>query len=180
MPHKCFVFTSNVDGHFQSSGFPEDRIYECHGSLQHFQCTEHCHDIWKPQKLPLTIDLDNFVTNGELPTCPTCGSIARPNILMFSDGGWRSHRSDEQEDRLRDWLAPLNSSPLAIIEIGAGLAVPTVRYFSESILQQHLNSTLIRINPDDPFGPDETISIPLGALDALMQILSERQKDTKN
>src|ERR1051326_5968795 len=28
-----FVFTSNVDGHFQKAGFAGDRILECHGSI---------------------------------------------------------------------------------------------------------------------------------------------------
>lgn len=30
-----FVYTSNVDGHFIRSGFDEDRVVECHGSLMH-------------------------------------------------------------------------------------------------------------------------------------------------
>jgi len=170
MPHKAFVFTSNVDGHFQKSGFPQDHIYECHGSLQHFQCTERCQDIWPAPELNLTIDLDNFQALGQLPTCPDCGSIARPNILMFSDGSWLSHRTDEQADRLSDWLDSLSGKQLTIIEIGAGLAVPTVRYFSETTLRDQSNATLIRINPDDPQGPEGTISLPLGALDALKQI----------
>src|ERR1700739_1568777 len=32
----AFVFTSNVDGHFQRAGFVEDRIEEHHGSVQLF------------------------------------------------------------------------------------------------------------------------------------------------
>lgn len=34
-----FIFTSNVDGQFQKAGFDEDKIYECHGSIHHMQCT---------------------------------------------------------------------------------------------------------------------------------------------
>eukprot|EP01116_Phalansterium_solitarium_P020363 TRINITY_DN5991_c0_g1_i1.p1 TRINITY_DN5991_c0_g1~~TRINITY_DN5991_c0_g1_i1.p1 ORF type:complete len:242 (+),score=55.39 TRINITY_DN5991_c0_g1_i1:321-1046(+) len=39
-PKPGFVFTSNVDGHFQKAGFAEDRIVECHGSLQFIQCID--------------------------------------------------------------------------------------------------------------------------------------------
>src|SRR4051794_34794966 len=39
-----FVFTSNVDGHFQRAGFPDQRIIECHGSIQHVQCAQPCCD----------------------------------------------------------------------------------------------------------------------------------------
>src|SRR5215470_10752216 len=35
----AFVFTSNVDGHFQRAGFDEERVVECHGSINWMQCT---------------------------------------------------------------------------------------------------------------------------------------------
>jgi len=38
--HAYFVFTSNVDGHFQKAGFNEDAVYEVHGSINHFPCTK--------------------------------------------------------------------------------------------------------------------------------------------
>src|SRR5271163_173600 len=34
-----FVFTSNVDGHFQRSGFAPERVVEIHGSFDGMQCT---------------------------------------------------------------------------------------------------------------------------------------------
>src|SRR4029079_121117 len=37
MPAGAFVFTSNVDGHFQKAGFADDHILECHGSIHHLQ-----------------------------------------------------------------------------------------------------------------------------------------------
>ena len=40
-----FVYTSNVDGHFQKAGFPESKIIECHGSINHYQCS-NCHIIY--------------------------------------------------------------------------------------------------------------------------------------
>lgn len=35
---KYFVYTSNVDGHFQRVGYDENKVCECHGSINHFQC----------------------------------------------------------------------------------------------------------------------------------------------
>ncbi len=47
LDYGAFVFTSNVDGHFQQAGFPRDHVLECHGSISHLQCTEPCsNDIW--------------------------------------------------------------------------------------------------------------------------------------
>ena len=36
--HGAFVYTSNVDGHFQKAGFSQDQVCECHGSIHHLQC----------------------------------------------------------------------------------------------------------------------------------------------
>jgi hypothetical protein len=60
----------------------------------------------------------------------------------------------------------LNSNlRIAAIEIGAGKAIPTVRYVSEAMSAQ-----LIRINPRDADGPEGTISLSLGSLEALSTI----------
>ncbi|MCP5213344.1 MAG: hypothetical protein H6998_20695 [Hahellaceae bacterium] len=43
----CFVYTSNVDGHFQRSGFSPASIYECHGSIFKYQCAGRCtKNVW--------------------------------------------------------------------------------------------------------------------------------------
>ncbi|TQK01103.1 Sir2 family NAD-dependent protein deacetylase [Herbaspirillum sp. SJZ107] len=42
MRHGYFVFTSNVDGHFQKAGFDPQRIDECHGTIHKLQCLEPC------------------------------------------------------------------------------------------------------------------------------------------
>ena len=49
--HGCFVFTSNVDGHFQKAGFAPERVVECHGSIHHLQCADSCTegDVLKAQ-----------------------------------------------------------------------------------------------------------------------------------
>ena len=41
-----FVFTSNVDGHFQKAGFPENKVVECHGSINFLQTTRGHPDLW--------------------------------------------------------------------------------------------------------------------------------------
>ena len=58
-------------------------------------------------------------------------------------------------------------SNIAIIEIGAGNYVPTVRYTSEGIAGQFEKATLIRINPSEVDVPK---GISLKGLEALEQI----------
>src|SRR5258708_35166054 len=43
-----FVYTSNVDDHFRRSGFDADRIVECHGSIEWWQCLARCGSTASP------------------------------------------------------------------------------------------------------------------------------------
>ncbi len=163
--HGAFVFTSNVDGQFQKAGFDETRIAECHGSIHHLQCTIPCSaSIWESDKLTVQVDEENCQLLSNLPVCPECGGLSRPNILMFNDWGWISNRTEMQMERLNKWYRKTNRP--VVLEIGAGVHVPTVRHASESF-----NVPIIRINPDYPEVPKSTdIGLALGALDALRLI----------
>ena len=114
---------------------------------------------------------EGFKAKAPLPTCPFCGEIARPNILMFGDYGWEYARTDGQRERLVRWMDKLEveGSKLAIVEIGAGTAVPTVRNTSEQIAKR-FDIPLIRINPRESF--DAEIELPLEAIEALSEIIS--------
>lgn len=165
----AFVFTSNVDGHFQKSGFTEDRVVECHGSIEFDQCVGPCgQQIWNAEDSEITVDLNTFRSSDSLPKCESCGSAARPNILMFGDWNWIETRTSRQYSNFRNWLTEMQSFRLLIIEIGAGTAVPTVRHQCEQIARQ-FNADLIRINPREPHGRN-LISIEAGGLEALQAI----------
>lgn len=174
MRHGAGVFTSNVDGQFQKAGFPEERIHEVHGSIHHVQCLGGACKGLKPAT-PYTVEVDpeTFRARPPLPTCSTCGSLVRPNILMFGDWGWDDSRSHAQQRRLHHWLENLpSSSRLAVIECGAGTAIASVREYCELIAEDH-GGTLIRINVRDPEVPPGGISLPLKALEALRGIEAE-------
>jgi len=89
---------------------------------------------------------------------------------MFGDFGWNYSRTDRQRDRLKSWLAMLSDkgAKLAIIEMGAGTAVPTVRNSSEQVAKE-FDTPLIRINPRECQGA--IIGLELGAVEALAHIL---------
>jgi NAD-dependent SIR2 family protein deacetylase len=165
-PKGAFVFTSNVDGQFQKAGFAPDRVAECHGSIHHLQCSASCSDaIWENTG-EVSVDEETFQARPPLPVCPDCGAVARPNILMFGDFGWHPARTGGQMRALEGWLHGLEGAAAAIVELGAGRAVPTVRYQCESAARQ-LGAPLIRINPREPEGPAGTLSLAEGALSAL-------------
>jgi NAD-dependent SIR2 family protein deacetylase len=163
-----FVFTSNVDGQFQRAGFAEDRIVECHGSLLHRQCVRPCgDDVWPAGNEALQVDPDTIRAAEPLPRCRRCGGLARPNVLMFGDYSWIEHHTEQQDARLRRWLATVEQP--AIIECGAGTGVPTVRRMSERMTEE-FGGTLIRINLREPGVPEGHIGLAMGALEALRRL----------
>lgn len=172
--HKYFVYTSNVDGQFQKAGFDNKRMVEVHGSIHHFQCSQQCHNtIWDAKEIPVKVDMEKFIAHEPLPLCPKCNTTARPNILMFGDWSWIGDRSDLQNSNYTAWLQKLQEekAKVAIIEMGAGKAVPTVRMHS-SKLTRALNATLIRINPRDYDLPKGNhIAIPTGAAEGVQGIV---------
>ena len=170
-----FIFTSNVDAHFQKVGFNEDKIFECHGSIMRFQCQHNCgQEIWKPSPdFRLLIDGHSLKAKGPLPLCPTCKAIARPNILMFSDWDWDSKHSSIQQIKYRDWLDQNRHKNLLVLEIGAGKNIPTVRLECESVFSFQ-KASFIRINPIECNIPRGAISIQLGGMQALEEMEKQR------
>lgn len=163
-----FVFTSNVDGQFQRAGFPEEAIVECHGSIHHLQCLRGCGIGLFPAEATVSIDETTFRARPPLPACPRCGSLARPNILMFGDGGWDDARSAEQARRFGRFV---NEAPAGtcVVECGAGRAIPTVRHTSERAAAR-FRGTLVRINVREPSTPPGHVGLRMGALEALTRI----------
>jgi NAD-dependent SIR2 family protein deacetylase len=175
-PDGFFVFTSNVDGHFQRAGFDPERVHECHGAIDWMQCTRECGaGIFSAERLAPDVDESTFRARPPLPACPRCGALARPNILMFGDSGWDSSRSDEQARRLEAWLAslpsgaPADRAAIVVVECGAGAAVPTVRLFSERLVRWK-GAALVRINVREADVPAGEVGLTLGALAALSAI----------
>lgn len=160
-----FVYTSNVDGHFQAAGFREDRVVECHGTIHRLHCATPCSDrLWHTDSL-----------TGEnapaLPACPNCGGLARPNFLLFGDDAWVPTRTLGQLANLRKWIS--GTERAIAIEIGAGQAVPSVRMFAESF-----GTPLIRINlHDEHVDSDTATGIRGTALAVLQEIAAGMARD---
>lgn len=166
LQHGAFVFTSNVDGQFQQAGFDEARICEIHGSIHHLQCLAPCCDaLWSADALQPDVDDAACLLRSPLPRCPQCAGLARPNILMFGDWAWLEARTLAQQRRLEAWRQKLQR--LVVVELGAGVHIPTVRRFGES-----LGVPLIRINRDQAaVRGDRAVGLAMNAAEALGLLL---------
>jgi NAD-dependent SIR2 family protein deacetylase len=170
--HGGFVFTSNVDGQFQKAGFEDRQLEECHGSLHHLQCSRPCSKaIWSADAVVPRIDIEHCRWEGELPRCPHCGAVARPNVLMFGDFEWLEQRSDAQRVRRDAWLADVERP--VVIEMGAGVDIPSVRHFGHALVRGK-GARLIRLNPRECAVPSSMdVGWAVGALAGLQQIQQE-------
>ncbi|MDL1950132.1 NAD-dependent deacetylase [Acidobacteria bacterium ACD] len=173
-PAGGFVFTSNVDGLFQKAGFADEQVVECHGSIHHLQCLSRCGiGLFAAEGQSVPVDLETVRALPPLPSCPACGGLARPAILMFGDWGFDDARTSAQEERFDCWLRGLPGAPV-VVELGAGTRIVTVRWTGERIAR-HFGSTLVRINPREasvpaPAGGFRGTGLPLGALEAVRRI----------
>jgi NAD-dependent SIR2 family protein deacetylase len=163
-----FIVTSNVDGQFQKAGFAEEQILEVHGSIHHLQCLTPCHqEIWdNHEQIPVDF---STMRAGHVPRCPRCHGAARPNILMFGDYSWLPNRTHGQQMRFDLFTSQHRQADMVVIEMGAGSAIPTIRYLSER-LGSRPGVTVIRINPREPQIGRPHLSLACGALEGLEKI----------
>ncbi len=163
-----FIVTSNVDGQFQKAGFNDDHILEVHGSIHYLQCTiPCCSRIW-PNKAQFEIN-ETTMRATEIPRCPHCNRVARPNILMFGDYSWLPQRETGQETRFENFLQRTEAASTVVIELGAGSAIPTIRNLSQR-LGHRPGTRVIRINPREAQIAGPHFSVPGSAVDILSQL----------
>ena len=174
-PGGAFVYTSNVDGQFQIAGFDPQRIMECHGSIHRLQCLAGCgQPVFDAAPFSVEVEPATMRAREPFPSCPRCGALARPNVLMFGDWDWDDTESEAQAARFDQWLRSVAAGghrPV-VIECGAGTALPAVRWMSERIAQTH-GGTLIRINTREPQVPPGHIGLAMSAREALLALAAQ-------
>ncbi len=67
------LITQNIDGLHQAAG--SRRILELHGSIWRLRCSK-CSEHWEDMRAPIP---------EAVPTCPACGSAARPDVVWFGE-----------------------------------------------------------------------------------------------
>ena len=68
------VVTQNIDGLHQAAG--SKTVYELHGSVLRNYCTK-CHKFF---------DLDYIINSEGIPYCDECGSIIKPDVVLYEEG----------------------------------------------------------------------------------------------
>lgn len=170
------VLTDIIDGQFQASGFDEMLVCEVLGSIHYLQCSESCQRIvWKMNFQP-TVDTRSCHLMNDLPRCPFCHQLARPNVLLFDDWQWIQERIVKRYLRVQEWLAWQKNQTLfpfrrlLCLELGTGQTSSTVRELSEQS-----GAFIIRIDENAPAVPDscEGITLHLTPEEGIARLLAD-------
>ncbi|NOH01000.1 MAG: NAD-dependent deacylase [Chloroflexi bacterium] len=106
------VITQNIDTLHQKAG--SKIVIEMHGSMQTLTCSQCYHQV---QAEPY---LTPFVASGEIPLCPKCGQILKPDVILFGEQLPQAAWSKAQKEARQCDLMLVVGSSLEVLPV-AGL-----------------------------------------------------------
>ncbi len=71
------IITQNVDMLHTRAG--SHTVYELHGHLRDVTCI-HCFAVYSAGP-----HIERFIEDGTIPTCPGCGHVLKPNVILFGE-----------------------------------------------------------------------------------------------
>jgi NAD-dependent SIR2 family protein deacetylase len=145
-----FIITTNVDGHFEKSGFDISKMFATQGDFVNIQCSEPCHN-----KLYESIELfkemvaktkDRKIPTELIPKCPKCGKIMKYHLReseeFVEDDYWY-----QQSSKYMDFLKRNKDKKVLLLEFGVGFNTPTIiRFPFEKKTMENKNWNLVRFN----------------------------------
>lgn len=71
------IITQNIDMLHSKAG--SRNVLEVHGHLREATCLR-CYEIYK-----IDVVLSDYLATGEVPYCPSCGGVLKPNVILFGE-----------------------------------------------------------------------------------------------
>ncbi len=144
------VITQNIDGLHQKAG--SKQVLEVHGTLNTLTCVQ-CYS-----KYPTSNFVTQYLEAGEIPKCPKCGGILKPDAILFEEQlPIKTWQAVEQAMRQCDLMIVAGSS-LEVIPV-ARLPYQTVNKGGKLILINN-QPTYIDSRADVVLHEDLAIALP--------------------
>jgi NAD-dependent deacetylase len=106
------IITQNIDVLHQKAG--SQSVIEMHGTLQTLTCTECYHQVQS------ALYLEQFVEKGEIPHCPECARLLKPDVILFGEQLPQTAWVNAQREAQRCDLILVAGSSLEVLPV-AGL-----------------------------------------------------------
>jgi NAD-dependent deacetylase len=144
------IITQNIDMLHQKAG--SQTVIEMHGTMQTLTCTQCYH------KVEAALYLDKFVENGNIPRCPQCSNILKPDVILFGEqlpqAAWFKA---QQEARQCDLMLVAGSS-LEVLPV-AGLPMQALDRGAHLIIVNN-TPTYLNVRADVTIMEDVALIIP--------------------
>jgi NAD-dependent deacetylase len=119
------IITQNIDGLHQAGGAAN--VIELHGSAASLTCLS-CHSAY-----PISEFIQPFIFAGEVPHCPNCSNLLKPDIILFEEmlpmGAWAQAQQHCENAELilvigsSLEVTPASSLPIYALENGSHLII---------------------------------------------------------
>jgi NAD-dependent deacetylase len=144
------IITQNIDMLHQKAG--SQTVIEMHGTMQTLTCTQCYH------KVEAALHLDLFVATGEIPRCPKCGNVLKPDVILFGEqlpqAAWFKA---QREARQCDLMLVIGSS-LEVLPV-AGLPMQALDRGAHLIIVNNAQ-TYLNVRADVAILEDAAVIIP--------------------
>jgi NAD-dependent deacetylase len=119
------VITQNIDALHQKAGSQE--VIEMHGTMNTLTCTGCFHQVESQEYLK------SYVEDGQLPYCPQCGALLKPDMILFGEQlPYTAWQIAQEASRTCDLMLVVGSSlevlpvaglPMQALDRGAHLVI---------------------------------------------------------
>jgi len=150
----CIV-TQNIDNLHQKAGVPENRVLELHGNMRWVVCLS-C-----GKRFPLLEVLQSIKTGIEVPDCPDCQGILKPDVVFFGE--------TLPEDTLLEAIRWAQNCDLFIV-VGSTITVYPAAYIPTYAREAGARLAIVNLTPT-PFDYYATVVIQGEAGEIMPRVL---------
>jgi NAD-dependent deacetylase len=147
------VITQNIDMLHTRAG--SSRVFELHGHLREATCT-HCFAVFPGEPI-----IRQFLEDRQVPHCPGCGGVLKPNVILFGEQlPHQEFQGAQKAARTCDLM----------LVIGTSLEVAPASDLPQLALRHGARLVIINLEPT-PFDQSACVVIHADAAEVLPEIM---------
>jgi NAD-dependent deacetylase len=145
------IITQNIDALHQKAG--SKNVIETHGTCRTLSCTQCFHQAEAEDYLKA------FVVQGKLPHCSKCGSLMKPNVILFGEQLPQQAWYDAQRESRQCDLMLVAGSSLEVLPV-AGLPMQAIDRGAHLVIMNN-SVTYINVRADVVIKEDVADVLPV-------------------